>query len=166
MHCIQRIVCSLLIAFLAVPAALMAQRTTATISGTVTDQSSAMVPAPQVTAVEKSTGASSQAQANSEGFYVLSGLLPGEYRLRVEKDGFQAYVQEGIIVQVNRPVSINVTLQVGAATQTVNVAGEAQQVNLRSQTLSYEVTTQMVTELLALGRPSFPILDSSCLPLR
>src|SRR5207245_10499080 len=46
----------------------------------------------------------------------------------------------------------NVTLQVGAATQTVSVTGEAQQVNLRSQTLSYEVTTQMVTELPLNGR--------------
>ena len=97
----------------------MAQRTTATISGTVTDQSSAIVPAAQVTAVEKSTGASSQAQANSEGFFVLSGVLPGEYRLRVEKDGFQAYVQEGIIVEVNRPLTVNVTFKVGAAAQTV-----------------------------------------------
>ena len=125
MHRTQPIAFSILITLLAAPAALMAQRTTATISGTVTDQTTAMVPAAQVTAVEKSTGASSQAQANSEGFYVLSGVLPGEYRLRVEKEGFQAYVQEGIVVQVNRPVSVNVTLQVGAATQTVNVAAEA-----------------------------------------
>ena len=114
MHRTQHVAFSVLFTLLAAPA-LMAQRTTATISGTVTDQSSAMVPAAQVTAVEKSTGASTQAQANSEGFYVLSSLLPGEYRLRVEKEGFQAYVQEGVIVQVNRPVSVNVTLQVGAA---------------------------------------------------
>ena len=118
----------------------------------MTDQTTAIVPAAQVTAVETSTGTTTQAQANSEGFYVLTGLPPGEYRLRVEKDGFQAYVQEGIVVQVNRPVSVNVTLQVGAATQTVSVAAEAQQVNLRSQTLSYEVTTQMVTQLPLNGR--------------
>jgi len=61
----QTIFYSLLVILAAAPAMLMAQRTTATISGTVTDQSSAMVPAAQVTAVEKSTGASSQAQANS-----------------------------------------------------------------------------------------------------
>ena len=108
------------IMFLVAPAALRAQRTTATISGTVTDASGAVVPGVQVSAQEKSTGASTQAQANSEGFYVLSGLLPGEYRLRAEKDGFQSYVQEDIIVQVNRPVSVNITLQVGAATQTVS----------------------------------------------
>src|ERR1700694_5431053 len=152
MNCKRRMCFLLVSSLLIAPAALFAQRTTATISGTVTDQTTAIVPAARVTAVARSTGATIQAQANSEGFYVLTGVLPGEYRLRVEKDGFQVYVQEGIVVQVNRPVSINVTLQVGAATQTVNVADEAQQVNLRSQTLSYEVTTQMVTQLPLNGR--------------
>src|ERR1700724_1329540 len=110
MHCTRRIAFAISIALLTAPVTLYAQRTTATISGTVTDQTTAVVPGAQVTAVEKSTGASTQAQANNEGFYVLTGLLPGEYRLRVEKDGFQVYVEEGIVVQVNRPVSINITL--------------------------------------------------------
>ncbi len=134
------------------PVALMAQLTTATISGTITDQSGAIVPEARVTAAEISTGAVIRTQASGEGFYVLSGLLPGQYRLRVEKQGFQNYVQEGILVQVNRPVTASVILQVGAAAQTITVTGAADQVNLRSQTVSHEVNTQMVTELPLNGR--------------
>ena len=131
---------------------LSAQLTTTTISGTLTDITGATVPDAAVSAVETSTGAVARAVANSDGFYVLSGLAPGQYRLRVEKPGFQVHVQEGIVAEVNRPVNVNVTLQVGATTQTLTVTSAAEQVNLRSQTISYEVTRQMVTELPLNGR--------------
>ena len=102
--------------------ALIAQLTTATISGTLADPSGAVVPNALVTAVEMSTGVTTRAEANSAGFYVLTNLSPGQYRVRVEKPGFQAYVQEGIVVEVNRPVTVNISLQLGAATQTVTVS--------------------------------------------
>lgn len=58
----------------------------------------------------------------------------------------------GSQLEVNRPVTVNVTLQVGATTQTLTVSSVAEQVNVRSQTISYEVTRQMVTELPLNGR--------------
>lgn len=131
---------------------LPGQRTTATISGTVTDVTGAVVPGARITVTESATGAVVTAEANSDGFYVLTSLSPGTYRLKIERDGFQTYVQENVVVQVGRPVSVNATLQIGTASQTVTVAGETEQVNLRSQTLSYEVTTQMVTQLPLNGR--------------
>jgi carboxypeptidase family protein len=82
-----------------------AQLTTTAISGTLTDTTGATVPDAAVTGVETSTGATARASANSEGFYVLSGLAPGQYRLRIEKDGFQAQVQEKLVLEVNRPVT-------------------------------------------------------------
>src|ERR1035441_2573106 len=100
----------LLVVAILPPVLLLGQLTTTTISGTLTDPSGAVVPNAQVTAAEISTGVSSHAQANSEGFYVLSGLSPGQYRLRVEKPGFQTSIQEGILVEVNRPVTVNMAL--------------------------------------------------------
>ncbi len=134
------------------PAALFAQLTTATMSGTVTDPSGAVISDAQVSAAEISTGAITRAQSNSAGFYVLAGLAPGSYRLRIEKPGFQTSIQEGIVVEVNRPVTVNIAMQVGAAAQTVQVEATADQVNTRSQTLSYEVSNQMVKELPLNGR--------------
>src|SRR4051794_17634920 len=93
---------------------LLAQRTTGTISGTITDQTGAIVPGSQVMATETATAAATRATANSEGFYVLSNLSAGVYRLRIEKEGFQTAIQERIVVQVDRPVSMDVSLQVGA----------------------------------------------------
>lgn len=139
-------------ATLVFPFALAAQLTTATMSGTVSDPSGAVVAEALVSAAEASTGAVTRGQSNSAGFYVLTGLAPGSYRLRVEKAGFQTSVEEGITVEVNRPVTVNVALQVGAAAQTVQVEATADQVNTRSQTLSYEVSNQMVKELPLNGR--------------
>ncbi|HUQ90754.1 MAG TPA: carboxypeptidase regulatory-like domain-containing protein [Bryobacteraceae bacterium] len=128
------------------------QRTTTSISGTVTDASGANVPGTEIRAVSPSTGATAKAMSNSDGFYVISNLSPGEYHLRAEKAGFQAFAQEGVLLQVNRPVTVNIALQIGASTQTVTVAGESEQVNLRSQTLSYTVTSEMAKELPLNGR--------------
>ncbi len=144
--------CVFLVLAVAVPLAIQGQLNTTTISGVVTDQSGAIVPDAQVSATEVSTGTSARAQANGEGFYVLSGVLPGQYRLRTQKPGFQTNVQEGITVEVGRPATVNIALQIGAVADTVTVAAEAEQVNLRSQTLSHEVNSQMVTELPLNGR--------------
>ncbi|HEY3837478.1 MAG TPA: carboxypeptidase-like regulatory domain-containing protein, partial [Bryobacteraceae bacterium] len=141
-----------LAATLIFPVALFAQLTTTTVSGTVTDPSGAVVADAIVSAIETSTGNSVRAQSNAAGFYVLTGLLPGKYRVRIEKPGFQTAVQEAVTVEVNRPVTLNVGLQVGAAAQTVQVEASSEQVDLRSQTLSYDVNTQMVTELPLNGR--------------
>ena len=141
-----------LVAALILSLPAFAQRSTATLSGTVTDQTGAVVPGAQVTATAVATGAATTTQANSEGFYILTGLLPGVYRLRVENPGFQAYSQDNLVLQVNRPATVNARLTVGSQTETVTVTGEAPQVNVRSQTVSYSVTSQMITELPLNGR--------------
>src|SRR5258708_2668375 len=123
------------------------QRTTSSISGTVTDASGAAVPGVLVRVTSVSTGTTAQATSNGTGFYIISNLLPDEYRMRAEKAGFQSFAQEGVLVQVNRPVTVNVGLQLGASTQTITVSGEADQLNLRSQTVSYAVTPEVAKEL-------------------
>jgi hypothetical protein len=137
---------------LAFPFALFAQLTTTTISGTVTDKTGGVVSDVVIVAMDTAKGTTSQATADAQGFYVLSNLLPGQYRLRADKQGFETYVQEGVVVEVNRPVTANISLQVGSTSQTVTVAAAAEQVDLRSQTLSYSINTQMVTGLPLNGR--------------
>src|SRR6185369_9291506 len=106
------------------------------------DPSGASVPDAQVRATAISTGSVSKATTNSEGFYVITQLAPDTYIVRVEKAGFQVHLQQDVLLQVNRPVTVNITMQVGSSNQTVTVQGEAEQVNLRSQTVSYSVTAQ------------------------
>lgn len=131
---------------------LPAQRTSATISGNVADASGAVVPGAKVTATATATGALTRAVSDASGFYVLTNLAPGTYRLRVEKSGFQSYLRQGIILQVDRAVTVNVQLQVGSPTQSVTVTAAESQVNTRSGTLSYEITTKMAQDLPLNGR--------------
>ena len=148
----MRKVAVLLLAVLSIPGPMFGQQTTASLSGTVTDLSGAIIPEAHVTATAAATGATSSALSNREGFYILTGLLPGVFSLQVEKAGFQRYAQSNIVLQVDRPATINVSLTVGSLTQTVTVTGAADQVNLRSQTINYVITSKMITELPLNGR--------------
>lgn len=151
---------SLVLFFLLLAApGLFAQRTTASLSGTVTDQSGAVVPVAQVTAIEIETGSAISTRSNGSGFYVLPSLPSGTYRLQVNKPGFQTYVQQGIILQVDRATSVNVILKVGNSAQSVTVTSQGSQVNLRSGTESYEITSQMITQLPLNGRDILQLMS-------
>lgn len=134
------------------PALLFGQVTTASISGTVTDPSGAVVPKSRVTAIATSTGTSTNAETNAQGFYVISHLQPGAYRLQVSKTGFQSYIRTGITLQVGQAASVNITLKVGSSTQHVTVSGQPALVNTRNQTVSYAITPQFTEDIPLNGR--------------
>ena len=128
------------------------QRNTAAIAGTTTDPTGAVIPGTQVTAVQTSTGTTSRTQSNESGFYQLPNLPVGTYTLRVEHAGFQAYVQEGIVLQVDQSATVNVTLKVGSQAESVTVTGEPPLVDVRTQTLTTVITPEMARELPLNGR--------------
>src|SRR5262245_56283504 len=92
--CQALFICSLL------SPALWAQAT-AQISGTVKDQSGAVLPGTEITATQTETGITRNTISNETGSYVLSNLAVGPYRLEVALPGFRTYVQTGIVLQVN-----------------------------------------------------------------
>jgi hypothetical protein len=92
-------------------AALYAQNPTGLIKGRVTDSGQGAVPSAGVQMVSQATNVTTRTQTNDEGNYVLRGLLPGEYRLEVRKNGFKVYSQEPIEVRVGDIVSPDVALQ-------------------------------------------------------
>jgi Carboxypeptidase regulatory-like domain len=134
------------------PAPLFAQRTAATLSGTVTDSSGAVMPQATVIATEISTRTAARTESNDGGFYVLAGLAPGNYQVQVEKPGYEKYIQEGVVLEVALTTSVNVQLRVGSVSQSVVVTGQGGQVNLSSPTQSYEITAQMSQQLPLDGR--------------
>lgn len=131
---------------------VLGQRNTAAISGTTTDPSGGVIPAAQVTAVQTSTGTTSQTQSNEGGFYLLPNLPPGAYTLRIEHAGFQTFVQEGIILQVDQAATVNVSLKVGSQAESVTITGEPPLVDVRSQTVTTTITAEMARELPLNGR--------------
>ena len=99
-----------------VDATAWAQATTAQISGTVKDQSGAVLPGVEITATQTATGAKRTAVSNETGNYVLASLPLGPYMVEAALPGFKSYVQSGIVLQVDASPTINVVLQLGQVT--------------------------------------------------
>lgn len=96
-----------------------------TITGIVNDPSGAAVPAAAVTAVHTGTGGEFRTTTTDTGAYTLPSLSSGAYSVTIEKAGFKKYTQERALVQVASTLRIDVTLQMGTATETVTVSAEA-----------------------------------------
>src|SRR5437762_2018141 len=105
---------------------------TAQISGTVRDQSGAVLPGVEVTATQTDTGIARSAVTNETGSYVLSNLALGPYRLEAALPGFRTYAQTGIVLQVNSSPVVNAVLEVGQVTEQVEVQANAALVETRS----------------------------------
>src|SRR5207247_8809562 len=98
---------------------------TAPRNGTVKDQSGAVLPGVEITVTQTATGAKRSAVTNETGDYVLASLPLGPYMLEAGLPGFKAYVQTGIVLQVDANPTINVVLQVGQVSEQVEVKADA-----------------------------------------
>src|SRR5947199_3318940 len=120
---------------------------TAQISGTVRDQSGAVLPGVAVTATQSETGIARTAVTNETGSYVLSNLPLGPYRLEAALTGFRTFVQTGIVLQVNSNLVINPVLNVGQVTEQIEVQANAALVETRSTAVGQVIETQRILEL-------------------
>lgn len=123
-----------------------------TISGAVTDQTGALVPSATVTATQTATGRATIVNTGKDGLYVFPSLLPAEYSVSVTATGFETYTQMGIVLQANQAITVNVSVRVGAAAQTVSVTSDAPQVDTTTGTLSQVIDASRVLEMPLNGR--------------
>lgn len=107
----------------AVPA--MAQDVTASVSGTITDQSGSAVAGALVTATDTARGVSRTTDSNEAGIYRFAQLPVGTYTLKVEKQGFQSVLYPAFVLVLNQAARIDVELKVGQVSQTIEVTGAA-----------------------------------------
>src|SRR5205085_11696872 len=105
---------------------------TAQISGTVRDQSAAVLPGVEITATQTETGVARATVTNETGSYALPNLPIGPYRIEAAFPGFRTFVQSGVQLQVNTNAVINPVLQVGQVTEQVEVQANAALVETRS----------------------------------
>src|ERR1700683_5858515 len=105
---------------------------TASISGTVTDPSGAVVAGATVTATNVETGVVTTLTTNSQGFYSFQSLPLGTYTINVQQNGFKGYAQTGVVLDVNSALVIDVQLQVGTTTEKVEVSADALHVDTES----------------------------------
>src|SRR3989442_3740248 len=104
--------------------ALAWAQVTAQISGTVKDQSGAVLPGVEIRATQPDTGITRDTITNESGLYVLPNLPIGPYRLEASLPGFRTYVQTGIVLVVNSNPAVNVVLAVGQVSEQVQVQAD------------------------------------------
>jgi hypothetical protein len=152
---VKRIGVCVFVSFLAVTLAgvtAWSQATTAQISGTIKDQSGAVLPGVEITATQTATGGKRSTVSNETGNYALPSLPVGPYTLEASLPGFRSYVQTGIVLQVDASPVINVVLQVGQTSEQVEVQADAALVESRTTAIGQVVTNQQVAEMPLNGR--------------
>lgn len=126
---------------------ILAQSERGTITGTVSDSTGAVVPAASVTVTNVATNVPLLATTNQSGEYTVPGVAVGTYNLRVERQGFRAFVLTGITVDAATSVRADATLEVGEARQTVEVQAAAVQLQTQDATSSTSVENTLVNDL-------------------
>jgi hypothetical protein len=122
-----------------------------TITGTVADPAGAVVPNAPVEAKNVETGAVYQAGASATGNFTLAQLPTGTYQLSVTVPGFKQYVRQNIVLQVTQTVRVDVTLEVGATSDSVTVSDVTPLLKTESGELSHNVTTSTLNSLPVLS---------------
>jgi hypothetical protein len=120
---------------------------TASISGTVIDPSGAVIAGATVTATNVDTGVATTQTTNSQGFYSFQSLPLGNYTISVQQTGFKAYAQTGLVLDVNSALVVDVKLQVGAATEKVEVLSTALHVDTESTQMGEVITGKEMTDV-------------------
>src|SRR5213593_1706874 len=122
-------------------------QSTAQLSGTVRDQSGAVLPGVEVKATQTATGLERSVLTNETGSYLLPNLPIGPYRLEASLSGFRSFVQTGIVLQVNANPVLNIVLEIGQVAETVEVQADAALIETRNTGIGQVMDNVRVMEL-------------------
>jgi hypothetical protein len=144
---------ALFVAIILPTAHIHAQATTASIHGTVTDPSGAVLAKATVTALNTSTGISNTQMTDSKGYFLFPDLhIGGPYSVTVEVQGFQRFTATGIILNLSSARQVDAKLQVGASSQSVQVNSDVLQVETADVQLKSVIGSSRIEDLPTLGR--------------
>ncbi|MEQ1353791.1 MAG: carboxypeptidase regulatory-like domain-containing protein [Candidatus Acidiferrum sp.] len=136
-----------------------AQSTGGRIRGTVTDTSGAAITGATVTLLNEANGAQRDAQSGGNGEYGFLEVPVGTYTMQAQQAGFKKYVNKGVTLELNAILSVDIVLQVGGATETVEVSGTPPLVDTTSTQLGAVVGERAVSELPLAQRDTYQLLQ-------
>lgn len=131
-----------------------------TISGYVKDATGGMVTSARVTLTNERTGEVRNATSDTTGNYQFLGLVSGSYVIEAEVSGFKRFRNTGVILEVDSNVRADVTLEVGAVTESVSVTAEASLVDTRSAETSAIIDGKRLMDLPVSGRNVFRLAST------
>src|SRR5215813_4353189 len=125
----------------------------ASIQGSITDTGGGLVPDAKVTLTNTETGKTQETTSSGDGFYRLSGLAPGKYKLTVEKQGYRQKVFDNVVVNAEAVQGVDVPLEPGEVSATVTVTQDTEAtIDTENANIDKAITTQEVRELPQFGR--------------
>ena len=147
------------LAFLLLTSAASAQTTgAATIVGTVTDTTGAVIPGVKVAVVNTQTGFNFESVTNSEGYYYVPYLRPGIYNLTIEAQGFKKYVREGIELRTNDQPRIDIRLELGNVAESIEVTGSTPLLETETPVTGGVLDGQTIVKIPIFQKLTFRIL--------
>ncbi|HEV2522829.1 MAG TPA: carboxypeptidase regulatory-like domain-containing protein [Candidatus Acidoferrales bacterium] len=133
--------------------------TVGSISGTVTDQSGAVIPDATVTALNLDTTVQQTTKTNANGFYNFTALPVGRYEIEIVREGFEPYKRTGLVVDVNSQLRADITLSMGGQSEEVVVSATSMQVETQSTQMGDVETGQVITAVALNGRSFTDLLS-------
>jgi hypothetical protein len=134
---------------------IFAQGTTATLNGTVSDETGAVLPGVTVTAKNVGTGMELFSVTSNLGRYTIPGLSPGSYEISAELEGFARYVQSGLTLNVGKTYTINIVMKLATVAETITVTGEAPLIETTRSQVGTVIGEKLIDNLPLLGRNFF-----------
>jgi hypothetical protein len=151
MTCYRGLLCFVLLVCCCT-ANISAQGSNATINGQITDPAGRVVPGTEVQAVNIDTNVVYPSKSNGSGIYVVSGLIPGRYRLMVRKDGFKVINKTDVTLHVQDILEQNFALEVGSISESITVEGGGQVINTTDASVSTVIDRKFVENIPLNGR--------------
>lgn len=148
-----------LMAFLSLTLSVRAQTISGTISGSVVDESGAIIPDAQITVTNELTQESRKDTTNAQGQFVFPALQPGSYTVEVVKSGFDSVRRAGLQLQTNQRLSLgNVALTIGHTSQSLTITSEAPPVTTESADVAPELSQAQLQNVPVIGRDVMALL--------
>jgi len=138
--------------FLTLAAGAWSQAATGTVAGTVLDQQKAVIPGASIVVTNVANGVTSLGSSDKDGHFEIFNLPIGSYRVTVQHPGFQQTVTQAQTLQINQTLRFNITLPLGAASQSVTVTAEVSAVETENATVGDTVTGDAIHDLPLNGR--------------
>ncbi len=135
-----------------------AQGTTGNIRGTIQDSSGGVLPGATVTLTNEGTKAMQTGVSDARGQYILSGIFPGTYDMKVELAGFKTYEQKAIAISPTDNRGIDVRLDVGQQSETVTVTSQVELVQTETGAREGLITAKQIENLSIIGRSALELM--------
>lgn len=131
------------------------------VSGLVTDPAGALIPGAKVVLLNQATGVTQRTVTSSAGLYTFISLNPGTYQVTASQTGFKSLAQQKVAVSVDQVTEVNITLQVGAQTETVTVTEGVELVEASNSTVGSLIPAEAIDRVPLVSRNVYDLIQLS-----